>query len=136
MRPAAIVSLAPARYSATVSGLAPGCHAAREIAVDCSGSANASSIAIPISSPGSIRGQIRDASAGTTVGLLPEDGAAPVVIAIPDADSRFSFAALQPGRYRVWAQAPADSRPKAIEVEVRGGTTVEVALSATTPKAP
>lgn len=68
-KPAAVGSLAPARYSATVSGLAAGCYVAREIAVDLSGSTIPSSISIPISPAGSIRGLLQDASAGTTVGL-------------------------------------------------------------------
>jgi len=130
-KPASVASLAPARYSATVSGLAAGCHVAREIAVDLSGSSTPS-ISIPISSPGNIRGLLQNASSGTTVGLAPEDGSAPVSIAIPNAEARFEFSALQPGRYRIWTQsskAEPASGSNTMEIEVRGGTTVDVNLS-------
>ena len=107
---------------------------ARDIIVDLSGSTIPSSISIPISSPGNIRGLLQNASAGTTVGLAPEDGSAPVAIAIPNAELRFEFSGLQPGRYRIWAQsskAEPASGSNAMEVEVRGGTTVDVNLNST-----
>jgi hypothetical protein len=65
-------------------------------------------------------------------------GQLPLQIALPDAEGRFTFAALPPGQYRIAVQRTSDS-PKArwvaelgriLEVEIPGGAPTDLQLPA------
>ena len=135
--------LAPARYRVTAGRLGDSCYQAADAVLDLTGSAEAKPTAVLVAPAGSIRGKVTGArsAADYAVVLLaddPVDGVQPVQIAFPDAESRFAFTALRPGRYHIAVQ-PAAEAPKArwvtdparmIELEVPGGAPVEVELPA------
>ena len=67
----------------------------------------------------------------------PGDGTQPVQVAYPDAESRFVFAGLQPGKYHIGAQPAEASQARWIgdvarmtELELRGGGSMEIDLPA------
>ncbi len=136
-----IENLAPGKYQLTASQLGENCYQAREVVLDLTGG-EADAVAIPLAAAGSIRGRLTGGTPGEfsvillaskTFGSPPE-----AQIALPDAEGRFTFAALPPGQYRIAAQRTSDS-PKArwvaelgrmLEVEIVGGAPTDLQLPA------
>ncbi len=136
--------LAPARYIVSVTGLGDACYAGANPILDLSGAADAAPIILTIAPAGSIHGHLdtggKSSSSFAVVLVAEETGDdAPVVqVSIPDAESRFTFANLHPGRYRIatepmaktsqshWLSDPA----RTVEVEVHAAKTTEVNLTA------
>jgi len=136
--------LAPARYVVSVTGLGDACYANANPILDLSGPADAAPIVVTIAPAGSIHGRLdtggKPSSSFAVVLVAEETGDdAPVVqVSIPDAESRFTFANLHPGRYRIatermaktsqshWLSDPA----RMVEVQVHAAKATEVNLTA------
>jgi hypothetical protein len=125
-----ISKLAPARYGVSVTGLGDKCYSSANPILDLGGSADAAPIVITVAPAGSIHGHVDtggQSPASIAVVLMAEetgDDAPTVQVAIPDAESRFAFDNLRPGRYRI-ATGP---QGRIVEVEVHSATTTEVDL--------
>jgi hypothetical protein len=140
-RPQRVDNLAPGRFrvSATVPGGA--CYAVpRTINI---GEENGD-IDVVISPAGAIRGTIRGAPANArflAVLTDPESSADSARVAQPDATGAFSFTALPPGRYRLFAadaNETSQSRwitadPRGVDVNITGGATVNLNLDVPVP---
>jgi len=137
-----VKSLAPGRYRVGLAGLGAACYQAATPTLDLTAAADSSPVAVEVALAGSIQGWLRAGSARPTdfvVVLLtsdPVDGAQPAQIAFPDAEARFAFTGLRPGRYRIVAQ-PASEASKArwvadvgrmMEIDVPGGAPTDVDL--------
>jgi hypothetical protein len=136
-------TLAPAKYVVSVTGLGDTCYAITNPILDLSGAADAGPIVVTIAPAGSIQGRLETggkSSSGFAVVLLAEesgDDAPTVQVAIPDAESRFTFGNLRPGRYRIATRQMAATSEshwlselgRMVEVEVRGGAATEVKLT-------
>jgi hypothetical protein len=136
-----IENLAPGKYQLTASQLGENCYQAREAVLDLTGG-EPDVVAIPLAAAGSIRGRLSSGTPGEfSVILLASrtfGGQLPLQIALPDAEGRFTFAALPPGQYRIAVQRTSDS-PKArwvaelgriLEVEIPGGAPTDLQLPA------
>ena len=134
-----VSGLAPARYVASISGLGETCHAPDTV-IDLS-TPNSGPFSIPVHSAGAIHGRLDPGdrrSADFAIVLFSDlvDPTRPVQVAFPDAQSRFTFSALTPGRYRIAAQTVAASSrwlasgARSVEIDVPGGAPVEITLSA------
>jgi hypothetical protein len=131
--------LAPARYRVTASKLGNTCYQSGAAEVDVSAmNPGASPVAITLAPAGSIRGKLVGGDRDTfAVMLVPEesvDGSS-ALVALADAELKFSFQALAPGRYRVAVQRASEGRwvsdvTQMIELEVPGGTPTDVELPA------
>jgi len=139
-QPATIENLAPARYRVMASKLGESCYQSGEAILDLRGGSSAQPVAVLVAPAGSIRGKLTgDDAADATVALVSADPAAAgpsVQLAMPDADGKFTFGGLRPGRYKLAAQ-PAGAGGVAarwvagtgmLEVQVAAGvpTTVEL----------
>ncbi|MCU1238419.1 MAG: hypothetical protein JWP63_6386 [Candidatus Solibacter sp.] len=133
--PVLVDQLAPGRYQATATKLGGTCYQSGELVVDVGamgGMSGAAPVAVTVAPAGAIRGKLVGGRAGEfAVVLLSEDGTAQ--IALPDADSKFTFAALPPGRYRAAVQPAANGRwvadvTQMIELDVPGGAPTDVEL--------
>jgi hypothetical protein len=145
-----ISTLAPARYVVSVTGLGDSCYSSPNPIVDLSGAADAGPIVVTVAPAGSIRGHLdagRQSPSSFAVVLMAEetgDDAPTVQVAIPDAESRFTFGSLHPGRYRIATEPMAKTsqshwlsdQAHMVEVEVRGAVATEVNLTAPSPKEP
>jgi hypothetical protein len=135
-----LLNLAPARYGVHLANLGDRCYQVSEVILDLAQAPGAEPVAIQVAPAGSIRGKLTGTASPTNyaVALLPSDpgsGEQAVQAAFPDAEARFTFNALRPGRYHLAAQ-PA-SGPKArwisdparmVEIEVPGGSPTELEL--------
>jgi uncharacterized protein (DUF2141 family) len=129
-----ITGLAPARYAISVAKLGDSCFTTTtNQVIDLSSGAAPGTIAVPIASAGAIRGRLD--TPGFEAVLLAADS---VLISVPDAESRFTFAGLRPGRYRISAQPAGETAQahwlaegaKMLEFDVAGGATLEIDLAA------
>jgi hypothetical protein len=139
-----VSAVAPARYFVSVTGLGESCYATEDPILDLSGGADAGLVTVTIAPAGSIRGRLDtggQTAADFAVVLIPVEtnlGEAAVQVAHPDSESRFSFASLPPGRYRLATQLRSEtsqarwlSEPeRMVEVEVHGGKPADVNLNA------
>ena len=141
-----VPNLAPGRYHIRVAKLGDGCYVPAPRTLDLS--AAAAAIEIELAPAAAIRGRL-DTGGGKPVDfavvLIPADavGTSGVQVAFPDAESRFAFAGLAPGRYRIAAQALSEAKArwvpepdKMIEFAVRGGATAEIDLAAPVVRKP
>jgi 5-hydroxyisourate hydrolase-like protein (transthyretin family) len=132
--PQLVDQLAPGRYQVTATKLGGTCYQSGTMVVDVGALGGGSPVVVTVAPAGSIRGKLVGAAPGEyAVVLLPEEGA--VQIALPGAESKFTFTALPPGRYRVAVQRAAEGRwvadvTQMIELEVPGGTPTDVELPA------
>jgi hypothetical protein len=137
-----IANLAPARYKVTLSGLGELCYQASDVLLDLSSGIRDGVIPVTIAPAGAVHGKLTGAAKPPdyAVALVAADPdySAPVQVAFPAADGRFSFGGLRPGRYRIIAQ-PAGDAAKArwvtsangmIEIQVAGGGPTEMDLPA------
>lgn len=115
-----IEGLAPGRHRVTITGLGEKCDGPAAMEVDFSESPTAP-IAIVVSPASSINGHAKDSS----VTLVPlEQTGAGIRVAAVDAELRFHFDDVHPGRYRVIAAGGS------VDVTVAGGKPVEVQMPA------
>ncbi len=140
-----IRNLAPGRFRFSLTGLPEGCFQSASPLADLSGEQPAP-VAIEVAQAGSLRGSLRgaDRPAEFSIVLLDAAGApdAPAQLVQPDAQGRFAFESLRPGRYRI-AALPASPGPQArwvtdvsrlVEIEVAAGSPTVIELPAA-PKA-
>jgi hypothetical protein len=133
--PKLVEQLAPGRYQATATKLGSTCYQAGVAVVDAAAAGGSGPIVVTVAPAGSIRGKLVGGSGEFAVALVAEEGDAPVQIALPDAEMKFTFGALPPGRYRVAVRRAAEGRwvadlAQMIELEVPGGAPTDVELPA------
>jgi len=131
-QPQTIDNLAPARYRMTAAKLGDACYQAAEAVLDLTGSASPTAMPVMVAAAGSIRGQLEGTPSAedwtvTLVAADPLAGEQPVRAALPDAEGKFTFAGLQPGRYRIAAQRVPAGGPAARWVSGAGMTEIQVA---------
>jgi len=121
-----VSALAPGRFRVDATDLGPGCFQVNRPVVDLGGDV-AGPVAIEVASAGSIQGSLPAGGAYTVV-LLPVAGTdgAEARFATPDANGRFGFEAIPPGRYRISVQS-ADASRRSRWVSAQGGKEVQVA---------
>ncbi len=134
--PSTVPDLAPARYTLAAEGTDSMCFLESSGVLDLTGDVPTRPVPVRIAPAGEIRGRLdagTRAEAGFAVALVPVEDATAVQVARPDAQARFTFGGLRPGRYRIGAFAAGGRMPevtKMIEFEVRGGSHVEIDLVA------
>ncbi len=134
---AVLNDLAPARYMASFPGLDSGCFG-EEMEIDLS-TARTEPVKLKIAASGSVRGTltgITNAAAEYTVFLVPITPVAEpdtARVAHSDAQGRFTFGAIKPGRYRITVQPATEprrvSRPEgSVEISIGGGSPTDIEL--------
>jgi len=131
--PKQVPGLAPVRFVASVNDLEVDCFALTKTEFDAGGDVQ-QPVIVTLAPAGSIRGRLNSGTAAAVV-LVPPDG--PIQVAIPDAESRFSFTSLRPGKYRIAAKPAGDGAEsrwaadlkQMTEIQVAGGSAVEVDLA-------
>uniref|UniRef100_Q01NB9 Cna B domain protein n=1 Tax=Solibacter usitatus (strain Ellin6076) TaxID=234267 RepID=Q01NB9_SOLUE len=131
--PQLVEQLAPGRYQINVTKLGSGCYQSGTTVVDVGAMNGPAPVAVTVAQAGAIRGKLVGGTGQYVVVLMAEDADLPVQIAMPDAESKFGFAALQPGRYRVAVRPAAEARwvtdtAQMIELDVAGGGPTDVEL--------
>jgi hypothetical protein len=134
-------NLPPGHYGVTVSQLGENCYLARQGVFELTGAREPSHLVVLLTPGGSIHGQLSSGADPTGVAVVlsavdPADGAAPVQIAFPDRESRFTFANLRPGRYRIAAEPSSKvtklgwtARPgRMFEIDLPGGASTLLEL--------
>jgi hypothetical protein len=135
-------NLAPARYRVRLANLGDLCYQVSEVILNLAQARGSEPFAIQVAPAGSIHGKLRGPARPKeyVVALLASDpgsGEQAVLVAFPDAEARFTFSALRPGRYYLAAQ-PANA-PKArwisdparmMEIEIAGGSPKDLELLA------
>lgn len=136
-KPQILDSLAPARYHIAVRQLGDACYTLTDRVVDLSGETASGPIEVSLAPAGSIRGRMIGSArpSGFAIVLVAADAdnfQRSIQMAFPDADSRFRFEGLRPGRYRIGAQ-PAEETSKSrwsvdqmFEIDVPGGAPTDI----------
>jgi hypothetical protein len=137
-----VSSLAPSRYS--ISAVDSGACSVSKSIVDLAGIGDPGLVTVELAPAGSIRGRL-DAGgrrvtdfAAVLLAANFDDSANAVHIAVPEADGKFEFSGLPPGRYRIAAKPVAEASQSRwlseaatmLEFEVRGGASLEMNLAA------
>jgi hypothetical protein len=132
--------LAPARYALRLSNLGETC-AQLPAVLDLTGGVDGRPVTVQVARAGSIRGRLTGAPnpaafAVTLAAAEVMEGAPALQTGFPDAEGRFAFLNLRPGRYYLSAQAPAEgalarwvpdiSRMQA--VDVAGGAPMNIEI--------
>jgi hypothetical protein len=136
----AIQKLTPGRVRVTATGLGANCFPGAPQIVDLSGDAPPT-VTLEMASAAFIRGTLRGAEGQAsqyTVVLLDSDSGASseARLATPDAQGRFAFDGLRPGRYRIAAQPAGPAArwvadvSKMTELQLAGGAPTELDLPA------
>ena len=137
-----IQHLAPGRFRIKANGLGPGCYQVNNLEVDA-GRDVEQPVAVQLAAAGSITGKLgttKDHAKDFIVVLLDPTAGHDVQsqLALPDADGKFRFETLPPGRYRLAAQPVAASSKsrwvanvaQMTEVDVTGGSATDIVLPA------
>ncbi len=137
-------SLAPSRYS--LSAVKSGSCSVSSSIIDLTGG-DPGLVTVELTPAGSIRGRL-DAGgrrvtdfAAVLLAATFDDPANAVHIAVPEADGKFAFNGLPPGRYRIAAKPVSEASPShwlseagtMLEFDVRGGANLEINLAAPPP---
>jgi hypothetical protein len=137
----AIRNLPPGRLRIMANDLGDGCYQTGDLVADLSGD-DPQTAAVEVAAAGSIQGTLQkgaDPTAAYAI-LLIDAGGSPggnSRLAYPDAEGRFVFASLRPGRYRIAAEIAAEGdRSRWLknisdmkEIEVRGGAPTAIDLA-------
>ncbi|MEO8097455.1 MAG: carboxypeptidase-like regulatory domain-containing protein [Acidobacteriota bacterium] len=127
--------LAPARYALTASGAGPVCYLESEAILDLAEGAPSAPVDLVFAPAATIRGKLNTGTKPTgafAVALISSQDATAVEFATLDAQARFSFTGLKPGRYRMGPVPAGQKVPdigKMFEFEVRGGSNAEIELA-------
>ncbi|MBZ5583980.1 MAG: carboxypeptidase-like regulatory domain-containing protein [Acidobacteriia bacterium] len=147
VKPQVLEDLGPAHYRVSVSGLGQTCYSPAAL-VDLTAPAS-ETIAVTVAPAASVRGRLSGPAARPTNFVvvllgLETDGTDPVQVAYPDADLRFSFGSLRPGRYRIGVYPTADAararwvsdKAGMIDLDLPGGAPTDLDLPAPVEKEP
>jgi hypothetical protein len=133
--PTVVTGLAPARYALSTPVAGATCYLESERTLDLGEAAPPGPLDVVYSPAATLRGKLdsgtRPAS-GFRIALAAGADASTFDLATPDAQGRFAFPNLVPGRYRI-AAFVAGARvefSKMTEFEVRGGSNAEIDLAA------
>lgn len=136
-----IQNLPPGKIRIVANDLGDGCYQTGDLVADLGGEVS-QPLAVEVAAAGSIDGTLQKGSAPTAAYaiVLLDSGGSPgsnAHLAYPDADGRFLFSSLRPGRYRIaaglaaegarsrWLKNASDMK----EIEVRGGAPTAVNLA-------
>jgi hypothetical protein len=129
-------NLAPGRYRLTAAGLGGACYQAGVPVVDLSGE-TAGPATVQLATAGSIRGVLSAGSARAAdfVVVLLDAAGAQTQLAFADAEGRFRFEGLAPGRYRIAASRGrwVGDLSHMVEIEIPGGAPTDVELPVIPP---
>jgi hypothetical protein len=137
-----IGGLAPARYELRAQ-LGEACFQAADVVLDLTSRVGREPVEVLVAPGGSVRGRLTGAGEPTGFAFElaacgPEETAGQLRIVFPDAESRFAFDGLRPGRYRIAARPVSEAHSlrriahsgRTFEIEVRAGATTELELPA------
>lgn len=136
-----ITNLPPGKIRIVANDLGDGCYQTGDLVADLSGEVS-QPVAVEVAAAGSIQGTLQKGTAPTAayVIVLLDSGGSPgsnARLAYPDAEGRFVFQSLRPGRYRIaaglaaegarnrWLKNASDMK----EIEVRGSAPTAVDLA-------
>jgi 5-hydroxyisourate hydrolase-like protein (transthyretin family) len=138
-----VANLAPARYEVVAQNLGEGCYQASETILDLSRGAPQGPATVYLAQAGSLRGKLAGTAkdAAYVIALTPADaihGAEALQAVFADAEGRFTFGSLRPGRYRIGIQLSAggskarwlNTAARMIEIEIAAGAPTEIELPA------
>ena len=132
-------NLPPTRFSIGLANLGQTCSHAGAV-LDLTGAADSKPVTILLAPAGAIRGRLTGAQnpadfAVTLVAADPVDGEPALQTAFPDAESRFAFGNLRPGRYYISAQPAGEAQARwvadiehMLAVDARGGAETDIEL--------
>jgi hypothetical protein len=136
-----VKELAPGRYRVAAGDLGDGCYQARDVEVDLNGKPP-DEIKVDLAAAGSIHGLLRAGAspASDFAVVLLADGreGAETAMTTPDAQGRFTYDGLRPGRYHITAIPKSDAATarwvgdlsKMIQVDIPGGSATEMEFPA------
>jgi beta-lactamase regulating signal transducer with metallopeptidase domain len=132
---ATALTLPPLRYRLQATDLGTNCYQVEQPVADLTnGNADAT---VELATAGSLRGSLKPAPTDAYVVVMLEAGesAEGARLASPDAQGRFQFEGLRPGRYRIAAKPASDAKARWVadvtrmfEIEVRGGAPTDLDL--------
>lgn len=136
-QPSSVTGLAPMRYqlSASNPGNVP-CYLESDTILDLSEAASSTPIELRLAPAAAVNGKLDTAGrppVGFAIVLAPAADPAAVQMAPVDAQSRFSFTGLRPGKYRIAAYPAGGKLPnttRMFEFELRGGSNAAIDLAA------
>ena len=133
-KPAEIRNLPPGRFQPHLTDLPGGCFQKNQPVVDLAAEPS-SPVALELAPAGSVRGAIRGTARPAEFSVVLVDaGGTPgfgARVARPDAEGRFLFESLHPGRYRIALQ-PAEAAKSRWVADVSKMTEIEVAAGSPT----
>jgi hypothetical protein len=140
-RETVIHDLPPSRYLLRATDLGETCHGVSNAVVDLADVTDSKPVPVKVVPGGAIRGLLSDVVNSTQVAVVlvatdQAEEAQPVQIVLPDAERRFTFGGLRPGRYRIAARPSADPSKgrwihdlgRMFELEVPGGSVTDIEL--------